>query len=79
MTVEGLIEEGRRLQRDSVFLKPTGTGEPAAVWHHEYPRIPNEQGFKPWLSIDTRFVPGFDSGALGWLAGGFIMSILSGV
>jgi hypothetical protein len=61
MTPEELIAEGRQVQRDCVFLTPSGEGEAAATWHREATNIPPEPGFQPWLSIDTRFVPGLDS------------------
>ena len=61
MTLEELIEEGRRLQRECVFLKSDGAGEPAAVWHHEFVRTPTNSSFEAWFTVDTRFVPGIDS------------------
>ena len=60
MTLEELIGEGRRLQRACVFLKGDGTGDPVAVWHHEFVRTRAEGDFEPWFSVDTRFIPGFD-------------------
>ncbi len=58
MSAEALIEEGRRLQRKCVFLKSDGDGEAAAVWHHPFPRVPSDAGFAPWLTVDTRSIPG---------------------
>ncbi len=41
------------------FLRPSGTGEIASVWHAHEETPTNDDGFRPWLSIDARFVPGF--------------------
>lgn len=59
MTLEQLIQEGRKLQRPCVFLRPEGEGPPAAIWHE---REENEDeidstGHRRWLTIDTRHVP----------------------
>ncbi len=61
MTVAELVEEGRRLQRECVLLRATGSGEPAAIWQHEFYRDRRDDNQKPWLTIDTRFISGFDS------------------
>lgn len=63
MSVEALLEEGRRLARAAVLLKPTGTGEPVAMWHRDPSGVPDPRGPVPWLSIDTRSVPGLAPGA----------------
>ncbi len=60
MTLDALIEEGRRLQRECVFLVADGSGDPAATWHRRPGRSSDVGGFEPWLSVDTRFIPGFD-------------------
>ena len=67
MTVEELIAEGRRLQRDCVFLFAHGTGEPAATWHHRPLRDSTHLGDSPWLSIDARYIPGFEAAQAGVL------------
>lgn len=61
MSVDELVEEGRRLRRQCVFLKSVPNGEVAAVWQHAYPRIPGEAEFEPWLTVDARYIPGFDA------------------
>jgi hypothetical protein len=60
MTADELIEEGRRIQRPCVFLRPSARGEVAAIWR---PRVDAGVSFRPWLSVDTRFIPGFDATA----------------
>ena len=59
MTTEDLIAEGRRLQRPCSFLRPTGSGDVAAIWHSTDDSEPDSSGFRPWISIDARFIPGF--------------------
>ena len=61
MTVEELIAEGRLLQRPCNFLRPMANGEVAAVWHAFDNQRVDESGHRPWVSIDTRFIPGFDT------------------
>jgi hypothetical protein len=67
MTTEELIAEGRRLERPCAFLRSSGRGEVAAVWHSSEEAEPDGAGFRPWLSVDTRFIPGFDTKAASFL------------
>ena len=58
MTAEQLIEEGRRLQRPCVLLRPEVNGEVAAVWYEYDDEEFLETGCQCWLTLDARFVPG---------------------
>jgi hypothetical protein len=68
MSVDDLIEEGRHLRRPCVFLKSAPNGEVAAVWQHIFPRKTGEADFEPWLTVDARFVPGFDTTKIRFLS-----------
>jgi len=66
MTVEELIDDGRRIQRRTILLTPDGSGDAAALWYgHDYEEEPAD-GHRCWLSVDARFIPSSD--ARGWLS-----------
>jgi hypothetical protein len=67
MTPEQLIEEGRRLQRPSVFLRPVGTGPVAAVWYEPDLGEIESTGHCCWLTVDARRVPGLPATVTGYL------------
>jgi hypothetical protein len=59
MTPDQLIAEGQRLARPCVYLRTLG-GELAGVWGGEGIAPPSDDGpYRHWLSISTRFVPGY--------------------
>jgi hypothetical protein len=58
MTPEQLIAEGRKLERPSVFLQPAGTGPIAAVWYARDQGEIDSTGFRCWLTVDARHIPG---------------------
>jgi hypothetical protein len=57
MTVELLLAEGRRLQRDCYFLKPFGTGEPVAMWFEADSAQESVTGWRCWLTIRSDSLP----------------------
>lgn len=57
ITLDQLIEEGRQLQRPTVFLRPQGTGAPAARWYETDKDEIESTGFRCWLTVDCRHVP----------------------
>jgi len=57
MTLDYLIAEGRRLQRDCIFLKPQGPGEPVARWLEPDPDDESITGFKRWLTLRADALP----------------------
>jgi hypothetical protein len=69
MTLDQLIQEGRKLQRPCVFLRPQGSGPIAAIWHD-----PNDDdeirsiGDRCWLTVDARFVPNMPPSVTGFLS-----------
>ena len=68
MTSEQLIEEGRRLQRPCVFLRPQGSGPVAAVWHEIDDDEIESTGHHCWITIDARHVPGFPPSVSGFIS-----------
>src|SRR5436190_11329606 len=67
MTSEQLIEEGRKLQRPCVFLRPKGHGPPAAVWYER--DLSNfELTEHCVLTVDARRVPGLPLSVKGYLS-----------
>jgi hypothetical protein len=58
MTPKQLIAEGRKLERPSVFLRPAGTGPVAAVWYERDQGEIDSTGFRCWLTVDARHIPG---------------------
>jgi len=66
MTSAELIEEGRRLQRPAVFLRPEPLGEIAAVWHSS-DEPGDDPDFRPWLTVDARHIPGLDAAGTRYL------------
>lgn len=60
LTLDDLLQEGRALQRSCVALSPTGEGEIAAVWHSREDGGLGPSGLRQWITVDTRFIPGFD-------------------
>jgi hypothetical protein len=68
MTADQLIAEGRKLQRPCFFLRPEGSGEVAAIWHERDDDEIDETGFRCWLTINSRFVPGLPSSITGYIS-----------
>jgi len=66
MTIQELIEEGRRIQRRTILLVPDGTGDCAAVWYGHQRGHKPEDGHRCWLSVDARCIPSCD--IRGWLS-----------
>jgi hypothetical protein len=67
MTPEGLIAEGRRLQRRTILLSPTASGVRAAIWYPRDPDYdPDDDEPLCWLSVEAKFIPSFDR--QGWLS-----------
>lgn len=66
MTAEQLIEEGRRLQRPCVFLRPEGTEPVAGIWHEH--DADDSTGHHRWLTVDSGHVPGLPSSVMGYLS-----------
>jgi hypothetical protein len=60
LTLDDLLREGRALQRPCVVLSPAGHGETAAVWHTSEDGWSKHSEVIRWITIDTRFIPGFD-------------------
>jgi hypothetical protein len=63
MTLDELVEEGRRLARPCVYLKDTGPGPVVGIWY-ERDRDAGRDGLEStgellWLVIDSTCVPGF--------------------
>lgn len=57
MTIEQLVSEGRRLQRACNFLKPTGTGEPVAMWFEPDPDDESITDWRRWMTVRSDAVP----------------------
>lgn len=68
MTPDQLIEEGRRLQRASVFLRPKGTGPIAGIWYEAGDEAIDLTGHRRWLTVDSRQVPGLPASITGYLS-----------
>ena len=63
-----LITEGRRLARPCVFLRPSGTGPVAAIWHECDRDEIKVTGYRCWITVDARFVPGLPKSVIGYLS-----------
>ncbi len=68
MISEQLIEEGRRLQRPSVFLRRQGTGPVAAVWYEPNDDEIESTGHRCWLTVDAHQVPGLPPSVAGYFS-----------
>jgi hypothetical protein len=68
MTIEELILEGRRLERPCVFLRPQGIGPVAAVWYERDKREIDSTGYRCWLTVDARLIPGLSPSIRGYLS-----------
>jgi hypothetical protein len=68
MTPEQLIEEGRKLQRPCVFLRPQGSGPVAAIWHERDDDEIESTGHHCWLTVDARHVPGLQQSVTGYIS-----------
>lgn len=68
MTSEQLIEEGRRLQRPCVFLRPQGNGPVAAVWYEIDDDEIESTGHRCWLTVDARHIPGLPPSVTGYIS-----------
>jgi hypothetical protein len=68
MTSEQLIEEGRKLQRPCVFLRPQGSGPVAAMWHKRDDDEIESTGHHCWVTVDARQVPGLPSSVTGYIS-----------
>lgn len=63
-----LIAEGRRLARPCVFLRPGRRGRVAATWHEYDEDEVQHTGYRCWLTIDARFVPGISDKVSGFIS-----------
>jgi hypothetical protein len=61
MTLEQLLSEGRKLERPCIFLRPTGSGPVAAIWYERDRAEINPTGYRCWLTVDARHIPGLPS------------------
>ena len=68
MTPDILLAEGRRLARPCVFLRPSGSGPVAAIWHGRDSYEINETGSRCWIKVDASFVPGLPKQISGFLS-----------
>jgi hypothetical protein len=68
MTPEMLMSEGRRLARPAVSLRPRGNGPVAAVWHECDEGEIETSGYRCWITVDGRFVPGLSKEVSGCLS-----------
>jgi hypothetical protein len=66
MTLDELIDEGRRLQRRTILLSPEGAGDCAAYWYGHAFTDAALAGHSCWISVDAKFIPSCDVG--GWLS-----------
>jgi hypothetical protein len=57
MTVEKLIEAGRRLERACNLLKPTGPGEPVAMWFEPDPDDESITDWRRWMTVRADAIP----------------------
>jgi len=57
MTIETLVAEGRRFQRKCNLLKPTGTGEPDAIWFESDPDDESITDWRRWMTVRSDAVP----------------------
>jgi len=68
MTFEQLIEEGRKLQRPCVFLRPQGAGSVAAVWYERDEDEIRSTRHHCWLTVDARQIPGLPETVTGYIS-----------
>lgn len=68
MTSEQLIDEGRKLQRPCVFLRPQVNGSVAAIWHERDEDEIESTGHHGWLTVDARHVPGLSPSVTGYIS-----------
>ena len=57
MTIEQVVSEGRRLQRPCNLLKPTGTGEPVAMWFEADSDDESITDWRRWMTIRSDAIP----------------------
>jgi hypothetical protein len=57
MTIEQLIAEGRKIQRNCNFLKATGTGEPVAMWYEIDADDESITGWRRWMTVRANALP----------------------
>jgi hypothetical protein len=67
MTLDDLLNEGRKLTRPCVLLKADGSGEPAARWYDYDRREVDETKHRCWLTVDCRHLPDRPSQLDGYL------------
>lgn len=58
MTADMLIEEGKKLIRPCRFLSAQRNGPIAAIWHERNDKEIEETGYRCWITVDARFIPG---------------------
>ena len=68
MTPELLISEGERLMRPCIILRPNGDGPIVAIWHDPDKEEIEVTGYRCWITVDTRFVPGLPATINGFLS-----------
>jgi hypothetical protein len=68
MTPEQLISEGRKLERPCVFLRPTGIGPVAAVWYERDRGEIESSGYRCWITVDARHIPGLPPSVVGYVS-----------
>jgi hypothetical protein len=68
MTFEQLLDEGRKLQRPCVFLRPQGSGPIAAIWHERDGDESESTGHHCWLTVDARHVPSLSPSLTGYIS-----------
>jgi hypothetical protein len=68
MTSAQLIEEGRKLQRACMFLRPQRSGPVAAVWYEADDEERETSGQRCWLTVDARQVPDLPLSVAGCLS-----------
>jgi hypothetical protein len=68
MTPQLLIAEGQRLVRPCLFLCPDGAGPVAAIWHERNQAAIEATGFRCWITVDARFIPGIPKEISGFLS-----------
>ena len=68
MTSEQLIEEGRKLQRPCVFLRPQRSGPIAAIWHARDDDKVESTGHHCRISVDARQIPGLSPTVAGYIS-----------
>ncbi len=68
MTPDILISEGQRLSRRCIVLGPSGNGPVAAIWHEPDEDEIEATGYRCWITVDARFVPGLPKSVAGFLS-----------